>query len=103
MEQLKLNQMIWQVVAAIPHGKVATYGQVAKMCGFPRHARYVGTTLKNLPKDTTLPWYRVINAKGEIAFPVGSAAYKRQKSLLEAEGVSFINTKLSLKAYGWKT
>ena len=99
----ELNEIIWQVVASIPNGKVATYGQIARICGFPNHARYVGATLKKLPKDTTLPWYRVISAKGEISFSQGSDAYKRQKTLLESEGVIFNNTKLSLSVYGWRT
>ncbi len=103
MAKPKLNEIIWQVVASIPNGKVATYGQIARICGFPNHARYVGTTLKNLPKDTTLPWHRVVNAKGKISFPQGSDAYNRQKSLLESEGVIFNNTKLSLNIYGWQT
>ena len=103
MDKPKLNEIIWQVVASIPKGKVATYGQVARVCGFPNHARYVGSTLKKLPTGTTLPWYRVINAKGEISFPQGSDAYTRQKSLLESEGVKFNNTKLSLSVYGWRT
>lgn len=102
MDKPKLDEIIWQVVASIPMGKVATYGQVAKLCGFPKHARYVGTTLKKLPTGTTLPWYRVINAKGEISFSRGSDAYKRQKSLLESEGVIFNNTKVSLSVYGWR-
>jgi methylated-DNA-protein-cysteine methyltransferase-like protein len=101
MDNPKLNEMIWQVVAAIPYGKVATYGQIAKICGFPGHARYVGTTLKRLPEDTLLPWYRVINAKGEISFPVGSEAYNRQKSRLEQEGIKFKGTKIDLSVYGW--
>ena len=99
MPEPKLNEIIWQLVAAIPKGKVATYGQIAKSAGYPGHARYVGSTLRNLPRNTTLPWHRVINAQGEISFPHGSEAYKRQKSLLESEGVVFIDKKLSLKDY----
>ena len=102
MDKPNLNEIIWQVVASIPHGKVATYGQIARICGFPNHARYVGATLKKLPRGTTLPWYRVINAKGEISFPQGSDAYKRQKAQLESEGVKFNDTKLSLSVYGWR-
>ncbi|OUR72183.1 cysteine methyltransferase [Methylophaga sp. 41_12_T18] len=100
MQNIELNELIWQVVAAIPYGRVLSYGQVAKSCGHPNHARYVGTTLKNLPKNTTLPWYRVVNAKGEISFPVASEAYHRQLSLLEKEGIIFKNGKLSFTNYG---
>ncbi|THK40538.1 MGMT family protein [Methylophaga sp. SB9B] len=101
MNQLTLNEIIWQVVALIPEGKVATYGQIAILCGYPSHARYVGTTLKQLPDDSELPWHRVINAKGEIAFPVGSAAFQRQKSLLQTEGIEFNSNKINLSKYRW--
>lgn len=101
MPQLDIREIIWQIVASIPEGKVATYGQVAKAAGYPSHARLVGTTLKTLPKDTVLPWYRVINSQGKISFSEGSDAYQRQKSRLESEGVVFLKGKVSLKYYGW--
>lgn len=97
--ELSLKEIIWQIVSAIPKGKVATYGQVAKLAGYPGHARYVGFTLRNLPKDTDLPWHRVINAQGKLSFPPESDSYKKQKSRLEDEGVVFINGKLCLKTY----
>lgn len=96
-----LKEIIWQIVAAIPKGKVATYGQIAKMAGYPGHARYVGSTLKNLPKDTSLPWHRVVNAQGKLSFPINSKAYKKQKSRLESEGIVFIGGKLSLKKHAF--
>ncbi len=102
MSLSNLKLMIWQTVAAIPQGKVATYGDIAKRCGYPGHARFVGTTLKNLPEDTTLPWHRVVKANGELAFPVGTDAYIRQKTRLEAEGVLFAQHKISLKAFRWQ-
>lgn len=101
MSQENLREIIWQIVAAIPQGRVATYGQVAKIAGYPSHARYVGATLRNLPKNSVLPWYRVINAQGRISFPLGSEAYIKQRSLLESEGVVFVGTKISLRHYGW--
>ena len=97
----KLQETIWQIVAAIPKGKVATYGQVARLAGYPSHARFVGTTLKNLPKGTKLPWYRVVNGKGQLSFPFNSASWRRQKKHLEAEGVVFIGERFSLKTYRW--
>ncbi|MCG8316271.1 MAG: MGMT family protein [Pseudomonadales bacterium] len=67
-----LRLLIVQTVASIPAGKVASYGTIARLCGYATYARYVGTVLKQLPADTRLPWHRVINSKGEIAFPAGS-------------------------------
>lgn len=101
MQASSLREEIWQIIFAIPSGKVATYGQIAKMAGFPNHARFVGTTLKNLPKDTKLPWFRVVNAKGELSFAVGSEGFKRQKVLLENEKVIFKGNKFSLNLYQW--
>ena len=85
---------VYQVVAAIPAGQVLSYGAVAKLAGLPGYARYVGGVLKDLPSDTDLPWHRVINAKGEISFPVGSAQYRKQRERLEDEGVTFVGRKV---------
>lgn len=101
MEDVSYQEKFWQVVSLIPPGSVATYGQVAEMAGLPRMARAVGRTLSQLPKDTSLPWFRVINAKGEISFPKDSPAYQRQRSLLEEDGIVFMNGKVSLKRYKW--
>jgi len=88
-----LRQLIWQVVAMIPKGKVATYGQIAGLVGFPKHSRYVGTTLRNLPKGSKLPWYRVVNAHLRISQRGGGEA--RQRKLLEAEGVEFVGDRVA--------
>jgi len=85
----------------IPAGSVATYGQVAALAGYPNHARYVGTTLKQLPKDTSLPWFRVVNGKGQLGFTVGSRAYQTQKARLEAEGIVFRDHRFSLRRFQW--
>lgn len=101
MTQIELKQIIWQLVAAIPAGKVATYGQIATLCGYPGHARYVGHTLKQLPAETALPWHRVINARGQIAFATDSPTYQRQRMRLEQEGVHFSGETISLSVYRW--
>lgn len=100
---LKLNESIWQVVAAIPRGQVLTYGQVAKIAGYPNHSRQVGNTLRNLPKGTKLPWHRVINSQGKISFPLDSHAYRLQKTRLQDEGVIFRGDRIALKEYGWQS
>ena len=93
---------IWQVVSLIPKGKVASYGQVAQLAGLPRGARQVGRILSQLPKDTQLPWHRVINAQGKISFPENSTAYRKQKQRLREEGVQFKNGRVVLKQFGWQ-
>ena len=59
-------ERIWQVVAMIPNGQVASYGQIAALAGMPRHARLVGRTMRELPKGSKLPWHRVGKAIAEI-------------------------------------
>jgi len=101
MANEEYQQRFWQVVAQIPAGKVATYGQVAELAGLPGLARAVGRTMSQLPKNTRLPWHRVINAQGKISFPVDSDGYKRQRERLEAEGISLINGRIPLRHYRW--
>ncbi len=93
---------IWKTVARIPPGKVATYGQVAKLCGLAGQARLVGYALHSLPSGMDIPWQRVVNAHGRISFPAGSNAYFRQKELLEIEGIVFEKDRIDLKTYGWR-
>ncbi len=88
-----INHRIWQVVALIPAGKVATYGDVARLAGLPGAARRVGAALRALPPDTRIPWHRVINAQGKLSLPEGSRAQYTQRERLEAEGVVFSGAK----------
>ena len=96
------QQMIWQTVAAIPRGRVATYGQVAAMAGLPGAARQVGTALKKLPPGSTVPWHRVVNAQGKISLPTGSRGFKEQQARLQQEGVVIAAGKLDLRATQWQ-
>jgi len=76
-------------VAAIPCGRVDSYGGVARRAGLPGRARLVGHALRTAPADLELPWYRVVNASGRISFPAGSRQHALQRRLLAAEGVRF--------------
>jgi methylated-DNA-protein-cysteine methyltransferase-like protein len=97
-----INHRIWQVVAAIPKGKVATYGCIARKAGLARAARRVGLALRGLPKNTQIPWHRVINAQGRISLPEGSNSHQIQRSRLEAEGILFrANGTVNLMEFGW--
>ena len=93
---------IWFILDKIPSGKVATYGQLARMAGAPSHARLVGNVLKQLPAGSGLPWHRVINGKGQISFPEGSGKYQEQQRLLEEEGITLLNGKVNLNLYQWQ-
>ena len=93
--------VIWSLLYQIPTGYVVTYGQLAELAGVRNYGRVVGNILRQLPSDSDLPWHRVINHKGEIAFPVGSSRYTLQKERLENEGVTLIDNKINLKQYRW--
>jgi methylated-DNA-protein-cysteine methyltransferase related protein len=93
---------IWESVEKIPLGKVSTYGSIALLSGYPEQARLVGYALHGLPMDSTVPWYRVINAQGKISFPNGSRAFREQKEKLEGEGIKFVGDIIDLKKFGWR-
>ena len=102
-ESVGTYEKIFRIVRRIPKGKVATYGQVAGLAGFPAQARLTGYALHSLKEGTDVPWYRVLNASGRISFPAGSDAEAVQRSLLEAEGVKFQkNGSVDLERFGWK-
>jgi methylated-DNA-protein-cysteine methyltransferase-like protein len=96
------EQKIWQVVLAIPEGKVASYGQIADMAGLGRQARFVGKALGKLPAGHSVPWFRVIRTTGQIAFPPGSDTFERQKSLLESEEIEVINGRVPMARFRWQ-
>lgn len=92
---------IYRIVREIPRGRVATYGQVALLAGLDGRARQVGYALHALPPGTSVPWQRVVNARGEI--PRDNEAGARQRIILEGEGVEFeANGAVNLKRYQWK-
>ena len=77
----------------IPKGKVASYGQIARLAGMPNQARLVGHTLRNLPAGSKLPWHRVVNAQLKISLTGSSLA--RQRKRLEGEQVAFIGERVA--------
>jgi len=93
---------IYAVIARIPPGRVATYGQIAALAGLPRQARRVGHALKVQPDGAGLPWHRVINARGAISLPSGDHSALIQRARLKAEGVVFDDDRVSLDRWGWR-
>jgi len=99
----RIDEQVWQVVALIPKGRVATYGQVADLAGLPGGARRVGRILSQLPRGTRIPWHRVINASGGISLPPDSGGYGRQRARLEREGVVFNTSgQIALRSFRWQ-
>ncbi len=100
--EVSKEDKIYTVMANIPLGCVASYGQVAAMAGLPNNARLVGRLLKLMPKDSSIPWHRVINSQGKISFAPGSLQYINQFQLLQSEGVVFKNGKVNMRIYRWE-
>ncbi|PVZ87324.1 methyltransferase [Serratia sp. S1B] len=100
-EHASFSQRVFHIVAAIPYGKVTTYGEVAQLAGSPRAARQVGGVLCRLPEGSTLPWHRVVNRYGQISLQGDD--FQRQKQALLAEGIIFgPNHAIDLQHYGWR-
>jgi methylated-DNA-protein-cysteine methyltransferase-like protein len=102
------NHQVWDIVRQIPPGRVATYGQIARMIPAPPGVdenayrafgpRWVGSAMAKCPED--VPWQRVINSKGEISPRPGAADQRR---LLEEEGVLFNeHDRIDLKTFVWQ-
>ena len=82
------DQRVYAVVAQIPRGQLATYGQIAELVGVWGAARQVGWALRRLPLPSEIPWQRVVNAKGQISFnPSREGSDWIQRELLLAEGI----------------
>ena len=81
-------QKIYDIVRQIPSGKVATYGQIAKIAGMPRSARIVGYAMSGC-KDPSIPCHRVVDRFGRTKKAFDTYASDTQRTLLEAEGVLF--------------
>jgi methylated-DNA-protein-cysteine methyltransferase related protein len=93
---------VYDVVRRVPVGRVATYGQVARVAGLGRHARLVGYALAALPNGTTVPWHRIINARGTVS-PRRSGDALSQRMRLEREGIRFdARGRASFAMYGWR-
>lgn len=94
---------VYRVVRRIPAGRVATYGQVARVAGMPRAARQVGYALHALGAESLVPWHRVVNAQGRISVREPSESVLLQRSRLAAEGISFEpGGRIDLARFGWR-
>ena len=97
------HKSIYVMVSRIPMTRVATYGQIAKLIGFPKHARQVGFALAALENGSSVPWHRVINVKGKISPRGLDGCDDYQRLLLEEEGIIFSDTDcISLKQFQWQ-
>ncbi len=93
---------IRDTIADIPRGSVSSYGQIAEIAGIPRGARQVGYALRTLPEGHEIPWHRVLQASGHIAFDGDSRQFAEQRRRLEAEGVAVISGRVDMTRYRWQ-
>lgn len=94
--------VIYDAVRRIPRGKVATYGQIARLAGLGRSARQVGYALFRLPENTRVPWQRVVNAQATVSTLPFLGGPEIQRAKLEAEGVRFdASGRIDFAKYRW--
>ncbi|MGA2968095.1 MAG: MGMT family protein [Candidatus Levyibacteriota bacterium] len=93
---------VYQFTRQIPKGKVATYGQLAKLAGNPRAGRAVGLFMKTNQDAPHTPCHRVVASDGSLTGYSGSGGIKAKKALLIAEGVRFKREKVNLSVSQWK-
>lgn len=99
----EFSERVIKNILKIPKGKVATYKQIAGLAGKPHGARGVAWILNSSSKAYKLPWHRVLNSQGKIAFDIRASNFNRQKRLLESEGIVIdLDGTLDLKKYQWK-
>ncbi len=96
-------EKIYEVVLKIPKGRVATYGQVARIAGNPRWARVVGYALHVNPAFGIIPCHRVVNREGRVASGFAFGGEGVQRAMLENEGIVFESDgSIDLDKFGWK-
>ncbi len=94
---VEFAKAVREIVAAIPEGKVATYGDVAALAGAPSHSRLVGKILGAIGMDSPIPCHRVVNASGRPA-----PHWLSQTARLSQEGVTFrSNGNVDLSLHRW--
>jgi methylated-DNA-protein-cysteine methyltransferase-like protein len=94
---------VYALVARIPRGRVATYGQIARMLGAPRAARTVGWAMHDNPHGSRVPCHRVVQRGGTCSpnFRIGDPGAQRR--LLEREGVQFFpDGRIDMRVHQWR-
>lgn len=85
------SDKVFEQVRRIPRGKVSTYGQIARLIGSPRSARYVGWALRGNSEPVKVPCHRVVFKDGRLAEGYAFGGEETQRALLEDEGVTFVD------------
>ncbi len=94
---IQFRDKIYRLISEIPMGKVATYGQLALLAGYPNRARLAGRVLATLPPGSGLPCHRVVGSGGKLV-----VGWDMHRVLLEQEGVTFnCGGKVNMKQHTW--
>ncbi len=100
-ERSPFTERVVRLIRSIPRGRVASYGQIAALAGFPAAARQVVRILHSLSTKERLPWHRVINSRGAISLT--GRDYELQRGLLEREGIEFgLGDRIDLERFLWR-
>jgi methylated-DNA-protein-cysteine methyltransferase-like protein len=112
----EFRDAVWRLVARIPRGRVATYGQIAALLGRPRAARAVGSAMAALGGARSalegarsrrgvgeVPWHRVVNAAGGISRRPRPSGMLTQRLRLEGEGVPVRRGRVDLRRHRWQS
>ena len=101
MKKTNFKETIYVLAKKIPKGKVATYGQLARLAGSPDAARAVGMCMKTNPNAPIVPCHRVVASNGALTgYSAGGVHVK--KKMLQDEGISFIGDRVDLGVSLWK-
>lgn len=92
---------VYRIARRIPKGKVATYGQLAKLAGKPKAARAIGLFMRTNPDAPHTPCHRVVSSNGELTGYSGKGGLGGKLKMLKQEGVGFLGGRVDLSVYKW--
>jgi O-6-methylguanine DNA methyltransferase len=93
---MDFKDRVYNIVGKVPKGKVATYGQVARLAGNSKAARAVGALMKNNPDTKRVPCHRVVSSKGKLTGYSAKGGIEKKKEMLAFEGVYFVGDTIDL-------
>ena len=97
----RFREDVYAAVRQIPAGRVANYGTIAALAGYPGAARAVGNALHVNPYPELIPCFRVVNCEGYLSGAFAFGGPLRQKELLRADGVEVENLRVDMEKYAW--
>ncbi len=100
-QEKTFKEKVYEIASQIPQGKVATYGQLAKLAGSPGAARAVGMCMKTNPNPHIVPCYKVVASDGSLTgYSAGEGIKTKMEKLLK-DGVKFYNDKVDMQQSQW--